>query len=106
MRSVDNMPVLDWQDGKNAMRAKFQVMHEEPVVLKMPADMDWSVSEGEFGCTLDDNGMARDCEGGALLHRLAELNDMPGLEDIAQACAYSSARVDIDAAGSRIIVHD
>ncbi|WP_018874184.1 MULTISPECIES: hypothetical protein [unclassified Thioalkalivibrio] len=106
MRSVDNMPVLDWQDGKNAMRAKFQVMHEEPVVLKMPADMDWSVNEGEFGCTLDDSGMPRDCEGGSLLHRLAELNDMPGLEDIAKACAYSSSRVDIDASGSRIIVHD
>lgn len=97
MRSVDTMPVLDWQDGKNAMRAKFQVMHEEPVVLKMPADMDWLVNVGDFGCTLDDNGMPHDCEGGSLLQRLAELNDMPGLEDIAKACAYSSSRVDIEA---------
>ncbi|WP_019570589.1 MULTISPECIES: hypothetical protein [unclassified Thioalkalivibrio] len=106
MRSVDNMPALDWENGRNAMRAKFQVMHEEPVVLNMPPDMDWSVNGGEFGCTLDDGGMPRDCEGGSLLHRLAELNDMPALEDIAKACDYSSSRVDIDAAGSRIIVHD
>ncbi|WP_017940543.1 MULTISPECIES: hypothetical protein [unclassified Thioalkalivibrio] len=106
MRSVDNMPALDWENGRNAMRAKFQVMHEEPVVLNMPPDMDWSVNGGEFGCTLDEKGMPRDCEGGSLLHRLAKLNDMPGLGDIAQACAYSSSRVDIDAAGSRIIVHD
>ncbi len=74
MRSVDNMPEIDWQDGKNAMREKFQVMHDEPVVLKMPADMDGSVNGGEFGCTLDDSGMPRDYEGVSLLHRLAELN--------------------------------
>ena len=106
MRSIDNMPKLDWQDGKNIMRAKFQVMHEEPVVLKMPTDMDWSVDGAEFQCTPGDNGMQYDCEGSGLLHHLAELNGMPGLDDIAEACAYSSSRVDIDPAGSRIIVHD
>ncbi|MBS3801109.1 MAG: hypothetical protein KGY40_09025 [Thioalkalivibrio sp.] len=106
MRSVNNMPEIDWQDGKNAMRKKFQVMHEEPVVLNMPADMDGSVNAGEFGCTLDDSGMPRDCEDGSLLHRLAELNDMSGLEHIATACVYSSSRVDIDAAVSGLIVHD
>lgn len=45
----DNIPTVDWQDGRNAGRVKFQVMHEEPVVLMMPSGMDWSVDGSEFG---------------------------------------------------------
>lgn len=37
---------------------------------------------------------------------MRSVDNMAGLDDIAKACAYSSSRVDIDAAGSRIIVHD
>lgn len=105
--SSDNMPTVDWQDGQNVSRVKVQVMHEEPVILQMPADMDWSVDGSEFECTADpESGMQRDCEGGGLLRKLAQLNDMPALKDIADACEYSSSRVDIDPAGSRIIIHD
>ncbi len=102
----DNFPTVDWQDGQNADRVKFQVRHEEPVILKMPVGMNWTVNGSEFECTPDpDKGMQCDCEGG-LLRKLAELNDMPELNEIADACEYSSSRVDIDPAGARIIVHD
>ena len=102
----DNFPTVDWQDGQNADRVKFQVRHEEPVILKMPVGMNWTVNGSEFECTPDpDKGMQCDCEGG-LLRKLAELNNMPELKEIADACEYSSSRVDIDPAGARIIVHD
>ncbi|WP_017941036.1 MULTISPECIES: hypothetical protein [unclassified Thioalkalivibrio] len=103
----DNLPTVDWQDGQNAARVKFQVMHEEPVVLMMPSGMDWSVDGSEFGCTADpDSGMQRNCEGSGLLRKLAELNDMPRLKDIADACEYSSSRIDTDPSCARIIFHD
>ncbi len=103
----DNFPSVDWQDGQNADRVKMQVRREEPVIMKMPSDMDWSVDGSEFECTADpDDGMQRDCEGGGLLRKLAELNDMPELREIAGACEFSSSRVDIDPAGGRIIIHD
>ncbi|WP_018950754.1 MULTISPECIES: hypothetical protein [unclassified Thioalkalivibrio] len=106
MMARDNLPTVDWQDGQNADRVKMQVRREEPVIMKMPSGMDWSVDGGEFKCTADpDRGMQCDCEGG-LLRKLAELNNMPELKEIADACEYSSSRVDIDPAGARIIVHD
>lgn len=34
---------------------------------------------------------------------MRSVDNMAGLDDLAKACAYSSSRVDIDAAGSRIM---
>lgn len=63
--------------------------------------------EASSGGTAEpDSGMQRNCEGGGLLRKLAELNDMPKLKDIADACEYSSSRIDIDPSGARIIFHD
>lgn len=107
VRNYDNMPNLDWQDSQSAMTAKAQILRQEPVVLKMPMGMDWSVEGDEFECKLDEEtGILYDCKGGELLRQLAELNSLPGLKEVADACVQSSSRVDLDAAGSRIIVHD
>jgi len=103
----DNLPSVDWQDGQNSARVEMQVRREEPVILMMPSGMDWSVDASEFECTADpESGMQRDCKGGGLLRKLADLNDMPELKDIADACEYSSSLVDIDPVGSRIVIHD
>lgn len=107
MRNYDNMPVLEWQDGANVAKAKTQILRQEPVVLKMPPDFDWSLQTDEFECKRDDDsGILYDCLGGDLLRQLAERNELPGLTEIADACVQSSSRVDLDAEGSRIVVHD
>ena len=41
-----------------------------------------------------------------VLSRLAEQNQLPSLNIVAEACIESSARVDIDSAHKRLIVHD
>lgn len=107
MRDFDNMPVLDWSEENAPQRAQVQILHQEPVILKMPYNFDASVDGNEFGCKLQENtGVLYDCDGGKLLHQLAEQNILPDLNLIAEACITSSSQVDIDNTQKRLIVHD
>jgi hypothetical protein len=107
MRDYDNMPVLDWRDDKAPQKAKAQILRQEPVVLQMPDDFDAALVDGEeFDCELHkETGILHDC-GGRVLSRLAEQNQLPSLNIVAEACIESSSRVDIDSARKRLIVHD
>jgi hypothetical protein len=107
MRDYDNMPVLDWRDEKAPIKAKAQILHQEPVILQMPDDFDASVDGDQFGCKLQqDTGILYDCEGGKILQQLATQSRLPALNTIAEACIKSSSQVDIDSKRRRIIVHD
>ncbi|MBD3669921.1 MAG: hypothetical protein HUJ29_04035 [Gammaproteobacteria bacterium] len=107
MRDYDNMPTLNWNEENAGAKAKAQILHQEPVILMMPNDFDSSVEGDKFGCELeDDSGIYFDCDGGKVLQQLAAMNNMDGLEMVAEACVQSSSQVDIDGANNRIIVHD
>ena len=107
MRDYDNLPVLDWTDQHSALKAKAQILHEEPVILQMPDDFDCIVDAAECNCQEnDDPGLLLNCDGGEILNRLAEANDMPGLRTVAEACVEAGSRVDVDITGNRLIVHD
>lgn len=106
MRDYDNMPVLDWRDDKVPQKAKAQILHQEPVILQMPDDFDIALDGAAFDCEPhQEAGILFDC-GGKVLSRLAERNQLPSLNIIAEACVESSSRVDIDTAHKRLIVHD
>jgi len=106
MRDYDNMPVLDWRDDKAPQKAKAQILHQEPVILQMQDDFDTSLDGAEFDCELhQETGILYNC-GGRVLSRLAERNQLPSLNIIAEACIESSSRVDIDTTHKRLVVHD
>lgn len=107
MRDYGNMPVLEWSDSHASAKAKVQILHQEPVILQMPQDFEADIDRDMFNCSLDDeSGILYDCDGGAALDRLATKNALPELIIIAEACAQSNSRIDIDINKKRIIVHD
>ena len=107
MRDYGNMPVLDWAGDNAPLKAKAQIMHEEPVILQMPETFDASLHGEVFDGKLhEETGIIYDCDGSKVLGWLATQNHEPDLNIIAEACAYSSSRVDIDNTGKRLIVHD
>jgi hypothetical protein len=107
MREYDNMPVLDWTAENSALKAKAQILHQEPVILLMPESFDCAIDGAKFHCQQhEDPGILVNCDGGAVLNWLADCNNTPTLRTIAEACIESSSQVDIDVVGNRIIVHD
>lgn len=109
MRDYDNLPQMPWQDDDDTLpvRIRNQVMHQEPVILAMPAGFDFGLDTDGLSCRRDEaTGILLDCAGGPALERLAERNGMTGLRQVATAAAESSSRVDIDAAGGRLVIHD
>lgn len=107
MRNYSNIPVLDWGEKKAALKAKAQILHQEPVILQMPSSFHIDIESDAFGCKReDDSDILYDCEGGGLLKQVAEQEHLEGLNIVAEACIRSSSRVDIDRERQRIIVHD
>jgi len=107
MHSYQNAPKLKWGGRDTPLKARAQILHKEPVILKMPASFNDSVDPQEYDCELDkESEMLVNCNGGPLLDRLATQNKLPELNKIAEACKKSSAQVDIDSEHKEIIVHD
>jgi hypothetical protein len=107
MRDYSNIPSLNWESEHAAEKAKAQILHQEPVILQMPDNFDFSLHSDDYECQVrEEQGIIYNCDGGEILNHLAELNDAPELRMVAEACIESSSQVDIDSAQHRIIVHD
>lgn len=107
MRDYSNMPVLNWDTEKAPLKAKAQIMHEEPVILQMPDTFDATLDAGEFVCKRHEKtGILYNCEATGALGWLATRNHEPGLNIVADACAHSGSLLDIDSRRKRLIVHD
>lgn len=108
MRDYDNMPHLNWQEPASQYRAKAQILHQEPVILDMPDGFEYELGDKEqHKCQYNpETGVYYNCNGAAALDMLAEMNQQPGLYELAQACNSSHSQVDIDANGRRLIIHD
>lgn len=107
MRDYDNIPVLDWEEDHAVMKAKAQIMRQEPLILQMPDNFDASVDGKDCGCKLQqDTSILYDCDGGKALHLLARRNHLSELNIVVEACIITSYQVDIDGAHKRIVVHN
>ena len=107
MRDYDTMPVLDWKEDNASLKAKAQILNQEPVILQMPDNFDTRFDAEEFGCSLqEDTGILYNCDGGRILQSLAAQNRISALNTVAEACIESSSQVDIDSANRRIVIHD
>jgi hypothetical protein len=107
MRDYSNIPLLDWTEDRAALKARAQILRQEPVILQMPDTFDACLDNDDYGCSLhEETGILYNCDGGRLLHSLAQRNQLSGLDQIAEACSESSSQVDIDPTRKRLIVHD
>lgn len=106
MHDYDNIPMLNWTDVDAPLKAKAQILHQEPIILQMPDSFDTTLDPDDFGCQTGGDGVIYNCDGGKVLDRLSALNDLPALRIVAEACFTSSSQVDLDTADKRIIVHD
>ena len=103
MRDYDNMPVLDWGESQTPVKARAQILHQEPVILQMPDDFDTSFDTATVDCKFqEDTGIFYNCDGAKTLDLLANQNHLSGLHDIAKACNQSGSQVDIDRNHKRI----
>ena len=86
------MPVLNWTDGNAPIKAKSQIVHEEPVILQMPNTFDVDLNGEKFSGILHEaTGILYNCDGHKALSWLADQCHEPDLKIVAEACAYSSS---------------
>ena len=75
MCDYSNMPVLDWSGEYAPIKAKTQIMHEEPVILQMPNTFDVSLNGEKFSGKLNpENGIQFNCNGFKVFVWLAKQN--------------------------------
>jgi len=106
MRDYSNMPILEWRDDKATIaKIKAQLMHEEPVILTMPAGFDFNLDAAACDCR-EEFGLLTYCKANTALSSLAEQNNVPALQAIGDAAYNAGLTVDIDAGEGHLILHD
>lgn len=107
MYDYGNIPSLNWREAHSADRASVQILRQEPVILNMPDGFGYELDAEAMGCDFDpESGILFNCDGRKTVEQLAQSNDAAGLKPIAEACHRSGSRVDVDAQGHRLIIHD
>lgn len=107
MFDYSNIPVMTWDENAVPLKAKAQILHQEPVILQMPSSFRISLEASDFGCKLDpESGILTNCDGGKLLRQAAKQSNLDGLKVVADACEQSRSRADLDQKKLRIIIHD
>lgn len=106
MRDYENMPHLDWDSQANALKAKAQILHQEPIILDLPAGANLGVETDTCGCEHQQHStILLNCDPRKALGLIGRLNKLPGVDDLIDAAVKTSQVVDIDATHNRIIVH-
>lgn len=107
LRDYSNMPAARWEGRSTALRAKAQILHEEPVILLMGEGFNLDVDAEACHCHVDEaSGILYNCEPRQTLATLADKNDAPELAIVAEAAVEASQVVDLDSARARIVIHD
>lgn len=101
------MPCLDLNDKAAINKSKIQILHQEPLILILPEDIDLQLDWGKYHCEYDASGdIHYNCDGGKALSELAKRNNVPGFSELAEACYESSSLVDFDMRHHRVVFHD
>lgn len=107
MRNFDNLPVMAWDGENSALRARAQIMHEEPVILEMGSGFDITVDAGACKCqTVEDGKHFVGCDAKCTLSLLADVNHLPALAKIGEVAKQAGMLVALDRTRSRIIIYD
>lgn len=107
MRNFDNLPVMAWDRENSALRARVQIMHEEPLILEMGSSFDINVDAEACKCqTVDDGNHFIDCDPKCTLSQLADANHLPALAKVGEVAEEVGMLVALDRTRSRIIIYD
>lgn len=107
MRNFDNLPVMAWDGENSALRARTQIMHEEPLILEMGTGFDITVDADACKCqTADDGKNFMGCDPKCTLSLLADANHLPALAKVGEVAEQAGMQVALDRTRSRIIIYD
>jgi hypothetical protein len=106
-RDYSNMPELDLNDDTSIQKAKAQILHQEPLILVLPANINVELNWEQYDCEFDENSdIHYDCNGGKALEELTKKNQRPDFMELSEACIESGSLVDVDRENRRLIFHD
>jgi hypothetical protein len=106
-RDYSNMPQLDLSDKEAIKKAKIQIVHQEPLILSLPDDIDLQLEWSSFNCEYDQSADIHfNCDGGPSMSELANRNNYPEFSELAEACNQSSSLVDFDVRNNHLVFHD
>lgn len=106
-RDYSNMPQLDLNDKAAIEKAKVQIVHQEPLILSLPEDIDLQMDWTDYHCEYDPSADIRyNCDGGKAMSELAARVNHPEFSELAEACHQSSSLVDFDLRNKRLVFHD
>jgi hypothetical protein len=101
------MPTVRLEDKGSIAKAKVQILHQEPLILALPDNIDLTVSWDNFSCEFnEEQSIHYDCNGARLLAALANRTHIQDLNTLSDACQRSGLRVDADLEKHRLIFHD
>jgi len=101
------MPRLDLSDKSAITKAKVQIVHQEPLIMGLPEEIDLQLDWNNYNCEYDPGGDIHfDCDGGKVIAELAQRIDHPEFSELAQVCSESRSRVDIDVRHHRLVFHE
>lgn len=107
MRNFDNLPVMAWDSENSALRARVQIMHEEPLILEMGSGFNLTVNADACKCqTLDDENHFMGCDPKCTLSLLADANHLPALAKLGEVAEEAGMLVALDRIRSRIIIYE
>ena len=106
MRDYSNMPKLQWNDDKATVaKINTQLMREEPVIILMPAGLNFDLDSAACGCR-EESGILTDCRANTTLTGLAKQNGISALQEIGESAENAGLTVDVDPVQGRLIIHD
>jgi len=107
MRNFDNLPVMAWDSQDSALRARAQIMHEEPLILEMGSGFDIAVDDEACKCqSIDDGKHFIGCDPKSTLSLLADANHLPALAKVGEVAEQAGMLVALDRTRSRIIIYE
>ena len=93
-RDYSNMPQLALSDKAAISKAKQQILHQEPLIMSLPEEIDMQLNWKDCNCKYDERSEIHyNCDGGKAMSELAKRANHPEFSQLAQACDESSSLV-------------
>lgn len=106
-RDYSNMPTIGLDEQGSIKKAKVQILHQEPLVMNLPADVNLDLPWDKFNCEYDEErNIHFDCKGEDLVAALNRSTPAHDLAELSNACKESGSQVDVDIKNKRLIFHD
>ncbi len=93
-----------WRDSESIHAAKDRVSRRQPVAIRMPNWVDFSVDAEACDCDRREEGILH-CHSAGVLNELARRNEMWDLERFADALRQGGADLELDEQRHELVIH-